>query len=154
MLYLFVREMELPRLKIGVVHGVQLVGGLAGQRRHVLVHVRQGGPDVGRRPAPVAFVIQSDTLCQTEASARYSLFITILLAYTAGATTTAAGAILPIPMDLPNSPYRIENNPDCNYACYNHSDSFLAGTPQLIRRGLPVLCIQFALVAEMVYRFR
>ena len=90
----------------------------------------------------------------TEASARYSLFITILLAYTAGATTTAAGAILPIPMDLPNSPYRIENNSDCNYACYNHSDSFLAGTPQLIRRGLPVLCIQFALVAEMVYRFR
>lgn len=57
---LFVREMELPRFKVGVVHGVQLVGGLTGQRRHVLVHVRQGGPDVGRRSAPVALVIHTD----------------------------------------------------------------------------------------------
>lgn len=97
---------------------------------------------------------KADALCQTGAPARYSLFIAIFFAYTAGAAATAAGTILPIPMDLPNSPYRIENNPDYNYTCYNHSDSFLAGTPQLIRRGLPVLCIQFALVAEMVYRFR
>ena len=60
MLGSLVREMELPRLKVGVVHGVQLVGGLAGQRRHVLVHVRQGGPDVGRRPALVGLVIHTD----------------------------------------------------------------------------------------------
>lgn len=60
MLGSLVREMELPRLKVGVVHGVQLVGGLAGQRRHVLVHVRQGGPNVGRRSAPVALVIHTD----------------------------------------------------------------------------------------------
>ena len=60
MLGLLVREMELPRFKVGVVHGVQLVGSLAGQRRHVLVHVRQSGPDVGRRPAPVALVIHTD----------------------------------------------------------------------------------------------
>lgn len=57
---LFVCEVEPMRRKVGVAHGVQLIGGLAGQRRHVLVHIRQGGPDVGRRPAPVGLVIHTD----------------------------------------------------------------------------------------------
>ena len=127
---------------------------LADQRQHFPVHIRYIRPDSCRHPAPVAFVIQSDTLCQTWASARYSLFIAIFLTYTAGATTTAAGTILPIPMDFPNSPYRIESNPGHNYTCYNHLDSFPAGTPQVIRRGLPVPCTRLALVAKMVYRLR
>lgn len=88
------------------------------------------------------------------APARYSLFIAIFFAYTAGAAATAAGTILPIPMDFPNGPYRIESNPGHNYTCYNHLDSFPAGTPQVIRRGLPVPCIRLALVAKMVYRLR
>ena len=37
------------------------------------------------------------------------LFAAIFLAYAAGAATAAARAILVIPMDLPNSPYRIDN---------------------------------------------
>ena len=45
LLYLLVREMELPRLKVGVGHGVQLGKGLAGQRRHFFVHIRQRGMD-------------------------------------------------------------------------------------------------------------
>ena len=57
---LFVCEVEPMRRKVGVAHGVQLIGGLAGQCRHVLVHVRQGSPDVGRRPAPVGLVIHTD----------------------------------------------------------------------------------------------
>ena len=97
---------------------------------------------------------KADALCQTGAPARYSLFIAIFFAYTAGAAATAAGTILPIPMDFPNSPYRIESNPGHNYTCYNHLDSFPAGTPQVIRRGLPVPCIRLALVAKMVYRLR
>ena len=38
---LFVCEVEPLRRKVGVTHGVQLIGGLAGQRRHFLVHVRR-----------------------------------------------------------------------------------------------------------------
>ena len=33
---LFVCEVEPLRRKVGVTHGVQLIGGLAGQRRHFL----------------------------------------------------------------------------------------------------------------------
>ena len=49
---LLVREMELPCLKVG--------GGLAGQRRHILVNVQLGDPDISRRPAAVAVVIHTD----------------------------------------------------------------------------------------------
>lgn len=99
----------------------------------------------------VTFVVLTGILFRIRVSAKSNLFITVFFTYTAGATTTAAGTILPIPMDFPNSPYRIESNPNYNYTCYNHSDSFPAGTPQLIRCGLPILSVQFALVAKMVY---
>ena len=117
MLGSLVREMELPHLKVGVVHGVQLVGGLAGQRRHVLVHVRQGGPDVGRRPAPVAFVIQSDTLCKKRASVRSSLFITVFFSHTTRTTSTAARSIFPVLLNFSDGPYHIDNDSCQYYTC-------------------------------------
>ena len=52
--------MELVRLKVGVGHGVQLGKGLAGQRRHFPVHIRQRGMELRHRPAPVGIVIQTD----------------------------------------------------------------------------------------------
>ena len=60
MFYLLVCEMELVRLKVGVGHGVQLGKGLAGQRRHFSVHIRQRGMELRHRPAPVGIVIQTD----------------------------------------------------------------------------------------------
>ena len=57
---LFVCEVEPLRRKVGVTHGVQLIGGLAGQRRHFLVHVRQSCPEICRRPAAVGVVVQTD----------------------------------------------------------------------------------------------
>ena len=57
---LFVCEVEPLRRKVGVAHGVQLIGGLAGQRRHFLVHVRQSCPEICRRPAAVGVVVQTD----------------------------------------------------------------------------------------------
>lgn len=52
LLYLFVSEMELLAVVVGIRHAFQLGKGLLGQRPHIPVHIRQGGPDVGRRPAP------------------------------------------------------------------------------------------------------
>ena len=57
---LFVYEVEPLRRKVGVAHGVQLIGGLAGQRRHFLAHVRQSCPEICRRPAAVGVVVQTD----------------------------------------------------------------------------------------------
>jgi len=49
LLYLFVSEMELLAVVVGIRHAFQLGKGLLGQRPHIPVHIRQGGPDVGRR---------------------------------------------------------------------------------------------------------
>lgn len=53
-------ESQPLRRKVGVAHGVQLIDGLAGQRRHFLVHVRQSCPEICRRPVAVGIVVQTD----------------------------------------------------------------------------------------------
>ena len=56
----FVCEVEPLCRKVGVAHGVQLIGGLAGQHRRFLVHVRQSCPEICRRLAAVGVVVQTD----------------------------------------------------------------------------------------------
>lgn len=60
LLGLFACEIEPLRLKGGVAHGLQLIKGLTGQRRHILVHLWQNGLDCSRCPAPVTLMIHTN----------------------------------------------------------------------------------------------
>ena len=68
LLGLFVCEMELLGLEIGVAHGVQLIDGLAGQHPDGCLHIQQGCPEIFRRPAAVALVIQTCLLYTSDAA--------------------------------------------------------------------------------------
>ncbi len=72
--------MELVPLKVGVGHGIQFGKGVAGQRRHIPIHIWQRGMELRHRPAPIGIVIQTNQVfflyielhCHTSNSSDFS----------------------------------------------------------------------------------
>ena len=60
LLYLFISELELLAVIVGIRHSFQLGKGLLGQRLHTLVHIRQRGGDLTYRPTTVSVVVHTD----------------------------------------------------------------------------------------------
>ena len=60
LLYLFVSEMELLAIIVGIRHAFQFGKGLLSQCPHIPVHIRQDGSNLAHRPATVSIVVHID----------------------------------------------------------------------------------------------
>jgi len=76
---LFVCEMELLAVIVGIRHAFQLGKCLLGLRPHIPIHIRQGGGEPAYHPAPVCIVVHTDQVFFLHGKVHHSLYLQFIL---------------------------------------------------------------------------